>query len=154
MDVLKRLIATLGGAGLLPKAPGTWGSLLTVLLLWPVALQWGPAGLWVAIVAGSLLSLWTTRAAVARWGEDPPEMVIDEWAGQAIPLLAVPLSGSAYPDLIWLLAAFLLFRLFDIVKPLGVDRVQQLPSGFGILVDDLLAGFYAWICLQAILWLM
>ncbi|MEX1212772.1 MAG: phosphatidylglycerophosphatase A [Balneolaceae bacterium] len=151
---IQRSIATLGGIGLLPKAPGTWGSLATVLVLWPVAIQFAANGLWIAILGGSVLSIWTTKAAVDRWGEDPPQMVIDEWAGQAIPLLGLPLTGSAQPDLLWLLGAFALFRLFDITKPFGADEAQQLPSGFGILADDLLAGFYAWICLQGILWLL
>lgn len=155
LQTFQRAIATLGGVGLLPKAPGTWGSLVTVLLLWPVAaMSASTPWLWVAILGGSLLSLWTTRAAESKWGEDPPQMVIDEWAGQAIPLLGLPLTGSAQADLLWIGGAFLLFRFFDIAKPLGVDRAQQLPSGFGILVDDLLAGFYAWICLQLILWLI
>lgn len=191
LSYVQRAIATLGGVGLLPKAPGTWGSLVTLLLLWPVAVLsatlaagldpsqsaeffgfttldgfsgntplsvfftfFATNGLWIAVIGGSLLSLWCTNAAVERWGEDPPQMVIDEWAGQAIPLMGLPLTGSAQPDLLLLLGAFTLFRLFDITKPFGVDQVQQLPSGFGILADDLLAGCYAWICLQLILWLL
>lgn len=151
---LKLGIATLGGAGTLPGAPGTWGSLASILLLWPIALTAGIPGLLAATLASSLLCLWVADDAEQAWGVDPPKMVIDEFAGQAVVLLWLPLRGDLPGDLLWLLAAFLLFRLFDIIKPLGIARLQHFPSGFGILLDDLLAGFYALACLQSGIWLM
>lgn len=153
-DSLKMGIATLFGAGSLPGAPGTWGSLASTLLLWPVAVTAGMPGLLAAVFAGSLLCLWVADDAEKAWGADPPKMVIDEFAGQAIALLWLPLQGSIPGDLPWLLAAFLLFRFFDIMKPLGIARLQHFPSGFGILLDDLLAGFYALACLQSGIWLI
>lgn len=151
---LKIGIATLFGAGTLPGAPGTWGSLASVLLLWPIAVTAGFAGLVMAVLVGSLLCLWVADEAEQAWGVDPPNMVIDEFAGQAVALLWLPLQGNIPADLFWLLAAFLLFRLFDIMKPLGIARLQHFPSGFGILLDDLLAGFYALACLQSGIWLI
>lgn len=148
MDPFKRFVATLAGTGRMPLAPGSWASLLTVAILWQPAAIYGNTLVLTVVAAASLLTLWTAEACIRRWGEDPPQVVIDECAGQAVPLLFLPLSGVPADDLTLLAAAFLLFRLFDIFKPLGIHRIQHVRSGFGILLDDLLAGSYALICLQ------
>lgn len=148
MKKLKVLLGTLFGVGLLPKAPGTWGSLFTLPLIYLAYLAsplFGIAGL---ILIASLLSLWTSGASVEKFGEDPGEFVLDETAGQAVVFLATSFNDTAGINLTMLFAGFLLFRIFDILKPLGIDALQKLPGKFGILTDDLAAGIYALICLE------
>ncbi len=148
MKKVKVLLGTLFGVGLLPKAPGTWGSLFTLPLIYLAYLAsplFGVAGL---TLIASLLSLWTSGASVETFGEDPGEFVLDETAGQAVVFLATSFIYTAGLNLILLCTGFLLFRIFDILKPLGIDALQKLPGKFGILTDDLAAGIYALICLE------
>ena len=115
---------------------GTFGAALAVLislLLWPS--PWWMAA--IAFVAAFALSLWSARPFAGDHA-DPGWIVIDEVAGQWL-ALAVCSADRWY----WMLGAFLLFRLFDIWKPGLVDRVQRLPSGWGVMADDLLAGLLA-----------
>ena len=134
------------GLGRLPLAPGTWGSLLA-FPIW-FALGGVEAGL-PSLLAVSLLLVggaWAACEAGERaWGHDPGRVVADEVAGQWLSLALAPPDLTAH----WpgLLAAFLLFRLFDIWKPGLVDRAQRLPGGLGVLADDLLAGLLAAGCL-------
>ncbi|MEX2573498.1 MAG: phosphatidylglycerophosphatase A [Balneolaceae bacterium] len=148
MDRLKMAVGSLAGVGYLPAGPGTWGSLFSLFLLYPAALLSGNAGLMTAALAGSLLTLWVADCCEKRWGTDPPRMVIDEFAGQALVFLFIPFTGAFIQDAAYLAAGFALFRFFDIVKPLAIKRLQHFPSGFGILFDDLLAGLYALTCLH------
>ena len=145
---LSSLLATGLGTGLLPKAPGTWGSLLTVGLSEGLfALAGLPAVALLAAastVAGVPVS---ARVARLRGAKDPSEIVVDEVAGQsiALALLHAALPASAEAPLRWGLVAlaFALFRLFDIAKPGPIDRAQSLPGGWGVMADDLLAGLLA-----------
>ena len=100
------------------------------------------------IITASLLTLWAADACERRWGDDPSQMVSDEVAGQAITFLFIPFSGQVSLDISILLAGFILFRVFDILKPFGIKRLQHFRSGLGILLDDLAAGLYALLCLQ------
>lgn len=148
MEPVKTGIGTLFGAGLLPKAPGTWGSFFSLPLIY-LAAAWIPGyGVLLFFVAACILSVWSAPAAVEKYGQDPPQFVMDECAGQAFVFITTGFYFTSYADIILLLAGFILFRLFDILKPFGIDSVQKLPGKFGILADDLLAGFYAWICLE------
>ncbi len=153
MDGFKKLVGAGFGSGYSPVAPGTAGSLAVLApayfstLIDPI---FGPLFLFIGF---SLLSLWVTNACVAAWGEDPGRMVIDEFAGQSIVFIAFPATYSI--DDWWLiLAAFLFFRFFDILKPIGINKIQKLKNGWGILADDLLAGFYALICLKTLIFLV
>ncbi|PWN05273.1 phosphatidylglycerophosphatase A family protein [Rhodohalobacter mucosus] len=147
----KILTGTLLGIGFLPKAPGTWASAATLPLLyfsWLLSPMWGiPAFAFIAII----LSLWAADHNIHEFGDDPPEFVMDECAGQALVFVPVALLHSSFPDLFHLFTGFFFFRVFDILKPFGVDRLQKLPGKFGILGDDLLAGLYATICTELIL---
>lgn len=78
-------------------------------------------------------------------------MVADEWAGQIIPFVSISFSGNIGDDALLLLGGFLLFRFFDILKPLGINKLQELPGGYGVLSDDLLAGLYALFSLKLII---
>ena len=136
------LIATFFGAGRLKPGPGTWASLATVVL-WALASSQIPAAsrTWATIIAAAILTLIGIPAAtlVARscGVKDPQFVVIDEVAGQLVTLIAVPLAWKTF------LAGFILFRVFDIWKPFPIRRLERLPEGTGIVVDDLGAGLYA-----------
>lgn len=147
----KILVGTLMGTGHIPKAPGTWASLVTLPLLylsWLISPEWGiPAFTLFAI----FLSLWSADDNIREFGDDPPQFVMDECAGQSLVFVPFALLHSSFPDLFYLFTGFFLFRVFDILKPFGVDHLQKLPGKFGILSDDLLAGMYAMICTELIL---
>lgn len=143
------------GSGFLPLAPGTWGSLVAVAsfgLLWRVATaaHLPRAIVEVVLVAGVLLaSVLSVRFggwAIARFGRaDPKPFVLDEFAGQWLALLTLPV---AYTAGVWAVACvagmgFFLFRVFDVMKPLPARSAERLPAGWGILTDDLVAGLYA-----------
>jgi len=132
------LISTWFCSGLLPKAPGTWGSLAALPFAWFIVSQWGYTGLAIGVVLVFILGWWSSSAYVMLTGsEDPGEVVIDEVAGQWIVLLAAPLDPIAYAG------AFLLFRLFDILKPWPVSFADKsIKGGLGIMLDDVLAGIY------------
>ncbi len=140
-------IATFFGAGFGKPGPGTWGSVAATLLWSGVALLLHPAPqtlLWLTL-AGIVLAVAlgvpaATIAAREACTHDPGFVVIDEVAGVAIPLL-----GAVYhPDWQHILAALVLFRIFDITKPFPVRQLERLPEGWGIVFDDLGAGLYAW----------
>jgi phosphatidylglycerophosphatase A len=136
------LVATFFGIGRMRPGPGSWGSAVTVLLWAALAYALSP-GLRtpVAIALAALVTLIGIPAAtqVARGSgiKDPQFVVIDEVAGQLIALIAVPLAWQS------LLAGFILFRAFDIVKPPPVRQLEALPEGAGIVLDDVAAGLYA-----------
>jgi len=142
------LIATFVGVGYLPLGPGTWASAATVLLWWAAAQVMNPAWrLPVAILVSLAVTLIGIPASTAVAGEsglkDPGFVVIDEVAGQMIALIGAPLNWK------YLLAGFILFRSFDIVKPFPLRRLEKLPQGTGIMMDDVGAGLYALVLLQA-----
>lgn len=146
--MLATLIALWFGAGLLRPAPGTWGSLAALAIgcgLWAI----DPLALYLAAALAAVGGVWAADAYERGAGRhDAPEVVIDEVAGQWIALAALPLAGAAL-TLQGAAAAFLLFRLFDIWKPGPIGWAdRRLPGGFGVMVDDLLAGAAA----GAILW--
>ncbi len=138
------------GVGLLPGAPGSYGSALAAAsaALWLAAggRLWG----WIyggALLAMGVLGLWVCRRALALkvFGadQDPPQVVIDEAAGMLLALAGCGLD--------WRLpAAFIAFRFFDLIKPLGVNRLQGLPGAWGIMADDVLAGVYAWLAVRGL----
>ncbi|MGF1671922.1 MAG: phosphatidylglycerophosphatase A, partial [Balneolaceae bacterium] len=98
-------------------------------------------------------SLLTSDTCVRAWGEDPSRFVLDEFAGQSIPFLFIPFGHTFTTDLMILFTGFILFRIFDIIKPLGIDRLQKFPGKFGILLDDIAAGVYAFVCLHSVIYL-
>lgn len=134
-----RLICSFFGAGYLPKAPGTWGSLAALPLIWLLTWAGGPILLGAVLVALFAVGWWASNRVVAEDGEnDPSWVVIDEVVGQGLTLLLTP------PDLISYAAGFALFRLFDIKKPWPVSWADEtVKGGLGIMLDDLLAAIYA-----------
>ena len=149
MDRLLMFIATGAGSGYLPKAPGTWGTLVGLLLWWPLA------GLSLAAYLAAVAVLFIVGVASAGAAEkildrgDPGVVVIDEIVGVLIALAAVPLHPVAA------LAGFALFRLFDIAKPFPVGWVDRhLHGGLGIMLDDVAAGLYTLVVLHLGRWLL
>jgi len=145
MRAVARALATLGPVGYLPVAPATWASAVVVVVGWFI-----PAPpLAVALVAfgvGALLAVWLCGEAEKSLGHDAHPIVLDELIGQSIALIAAPHAWPAY------LAAFALFRLFDIWKPLGARQAQELPGGWGVVTDDVVAGVVSCAALQLGLW--
>ena len=144
------LVATLFGIGHLHPGPGTWGSAITVLLWAAIARQLNSAlRMPIAIALAALITVIgiraATRVARASASKDPQFVVIDEVAGQLIALIAVPFAWKTF------LAGFILFRVFDIVKPPPVRQLERLPEGAGVVLDDVAAGIYALIAMQLLL---
>jgi phosphatidylglycerophosphatase A len=135
VNSLVRIFSTFLYTGFFPFAPATFASALFVALYWLV-----PGGVWAAHWAvGAATALFAVPAATAMertHGKDPHCVVIDEVVGMQVALV------GAQPTLAGLLAAFALFRLFDVWKPFPIDRLQDLPGGWGIVADDALAGLY------------
>jgi phosphatidylglycerophosphatase A len=144
------LVATFFGAGRLKPGPGTWGSFAAVIV-WAVASSQIPAAsrTWATIIAAAAVTLIgipaATAVARASASKDPQFIVIDEVAGQLVALIAVPLAWKTF------LAGFILFRVFDIWKPFPIRRLERLPEGAGIVVDDLGAGLYAFAVMHLLL---
>ncbi len=150
---LPKMIATSFGAGFWPWGPGTAGAVLGLLLWLPVALT-GSVMASVIITLGlivvfTILGIWSANIAERFWGPDPSRVVMDETVGQWIAMLPLAqfaaLSSPFCSGAFWwcTLASLILFRFFDIVKPLGVRRMESLPSGTGVMADDILAGIYS-----------
>ena len=139
------IIATGFGSGFSPFAPGTAGALLATLI-W-LALSCAVSPTLLLIITALLIGIFTiagirsANAVEPIWGEDPSRVVVDEMVGTWIALLAVPENGH------WgyMIAAFALFRFFDILKPLGIRKMEKLPGGYGIMADDILSGIYGMI---------
>ena len=146
MTRLRLLLATGLGSGYAPVAPGTFGSMVGVLVFWALA-----TGGTVATLAGTigvtLLGFWSAGAGETHFGgKDPGAVVIDEVAGQMLTLLFLP------PTIKTFALGFFLFRLLDILKPFPARRLESLGGATGIMVDDLVVAVYANLLLQAVFW--
>lgn len=129
------LVATVFGIGNLPKAPGTWGSLVALPAAWIIVTNFGITGLLISLVVVIPLGVWAASVYAVRTGtDDAGAVVIDEVAGQWLTLVVVP------PDLIYYLLGFLLFRLADIFKPWPISWADKnIKGGLGVMIDDLMA---------------
>ena len=150
--LLPRMIATTCGAGYWPWGPGTAGAVVGLLVWMPLTLIPSPLAVVLItcglIVVFTVLGVWSATVAERHWGPDPSRVVMDETVGQWITMLPLSVyaagAGALANGRLWLAAAIslALFRFFDIVKPLGVRRMEALPSGYGVMADDILAGIY------------
>lgn len=140
--IIHKVIGTAFGAGYCPVAPGTAGAAVGLLswLLLLMVLPLADAKVVVAMLTAAMMLMGTRAASELEkiWGQDPSRVVVDELVGTWIALLAVPSA-----DWWWGVAAFALFRLFDIAKPLGIRRMEAIGGGLGIMMDDVLAGVYS-----------
>jgi phosphatidylglycerophosphatase A len=136
------LVATFFGIGRLRPGPGTWGSAATAIL-WSAIAYALPATLRLPVSTGlaflvTLIGIPTaTRVSRTTGAKDPQFVVIDEVAGQLVALIGVPFEWKSF------VAAFILFRVFDILKPPPVRQLEAIPEGAGIVLDDVAAGLYA-----------
>jgi phosphatidylglycerophosphatase A len=133
------LLATWFGAGLLPKAPGTWGSLAALPFAWFIQARWGAAGLAIAALIAFLVGWWAADIVVRASGvKDAGAIVIDEVAAQWLTLVPVPLDPLLYA------LGFVLFRIADIVKPWPASWAdRRVGGGLGVMLDDVFAAAYA-----------
>ena len=144
MSFVVKFIGTFAYTGFFPGLPATFASAVFVAVYWLV-----PGGQIVVHPVVCLVTLVVSIPVSTRlekeYGEDPSCVVIDEIVGMQVVLVSTA-------DLNWVgvIAGFILFRIFDIVKPFPINRSQNLPGGYGIVVDDLLAGLYARVVLIAI----
>ena len=139
---LANIIATFFYVGLIPKAPGTFGTLAAIPLFY--ALSFVPLYLYLALtIVIILISVWASKIAEQIYGKhDPQQVVADEVCGFLVTMILVPATISN------IFLGFLLFRLFDIAKPYPVRRFEKLAGGWGVVIDDVAAGVYACITLH------
>ena len=145
MRRLALVLATWGGVGFSPLAPGTAGTLAAIPVFLLLALL--PWWLYVvSVLAIAILACWAAEEAERIFGEEDSHcVVIDEAVGFFVTMTAVPVTGT------YLIAGFCLFRLFDILKPPPLRFVERtVPGGWGVVLDDVLAGIYAGICLRVL----
>ncbi len=143
-------VATFFGSGFGRPGPGTWASVATAGLWLGLARFASPVSRPAYAVASAIVATLlgipaATRVARALGRKDPSQVVIDEVAGQMVALIAAPLNWQN------VLAALILFRAFDITKPFPIRRLEKLPEGTGIMLDDIGAGFYALAVMQLLL---
>jgi phosphatidylglycerophosphatase A len=147
MKLLALLLSTFFGAGYSPIAPGTAGSVaaipLYVLLRW-LGLPWLDVAV---IVVLCVVGFWAGTLTARHYGrEDPGYVVLDEVVGMLLTLAFIPLTW------VGVVIGFFLFRAFDIVKPPPARQLERLPGGFGIMMDDVMAGIYANLVLRLLVW--
>ena len=146
-------IATCFGVGFFPLAPGTAGSAVGLGLVagigrLPLAHHWLVVIVAAAVIGIGALGVWAANGAEKFFGRvDPGQVVIDEVVGQMLTLLLLPDATWK-----WLLAGFVLFRLFDVVKPFPARSLERAPGGWGIMLDDVAAGAYGLGSLALLSW--
>ena len=139
-------IATFGGVGLMPLAPGSWGALAALPFGWILAVSGGWVALLIGAAVASAVGWYAADWYVKATGRsDPPEIVVDEVAAQWLALTVVPVTFAGF------VAAYFVFRLFDTIKPWPASWAdQELEGGAGVMLDDLFAGVYSLLPLVAL----
>jgi phosphatidylglycerophosphatase A len=141
-------VATVFGIGYVPFAPGTFGSAAGLAVFAAVRAAGGPVVEALTIVLVFLVGAWAATAAETHFGHiDPGPVVIDEVLGMLVTLAFLPVSVTGA------LVGFVLFRVFDVIKPPPCNSLEALPGGWGVMSDDLMAGVYACVCVRLLAWL-
>ena len=160
------MLLTTGGLGHMRPASGTWGSLPPVVIAYILlVLGIGPGHslAWVYYLVLALICIIYSAACIllgheaeARWGKDPSEVVADETAGQCLTLMFIPAGICNCPltTMGAVFGAFFLFRAFDVLKPWPAGAMQKIAGGWGILLDDIMAGIMGGVALLIILYLI
>ncbi len=147
---LHKAITTVMGLGYAPIAPGTFGTIGAVIFYYLLSLYFTqvPAPLLVVLsIVLAIIGIWSTDKVIPLWGDDPSKVVMDEFVGYLITMILIP------TELRYMILGFVLFRFFDILKPLGVRYLDKnLKGGLGVMMDDVLAGVYACISLHLIVY--
>jgi phosphatidylglycerophosphatase A len=148
MSGLALLVATFGYVGFFPVAPGTAGSLAALVVYAVVHWVGVPALEALSILGIFATGVWASTVSERVLGRtDPGPVVIDEVVGMLVTLAGMPLSPTGVA------LGFLLFRVFDIVKPFPARRLEDAPGGWGIMLDDIVAGLYGQVALRALAWI-
>ncbi len=160
LDVIALLVATGLGVGFIPFGPGTWGSALGLLMVYGAVEKYGSN---VLLLQNLIIALSIVTAAIGIWAgtraekildrKDAGQVVIDEVCGQVMSFafLAPYLARLGSHWRWWMVVGFVLFRLFDMFKPYPINKLQDLQGGFGVMMDDVLAGVYAAAALSLLL---
>lgn len=148
---LPTFIGTGAGSGFWPWGPGTAGALLAVVI-WYVTSMFVPAYVLpfitiCEVLAFTALGTWATDRLMPFWGDDPSRVVVDEMVGVWIPLVVTPSGNLGLAFL-----SFVLFRFFDIVKPLGIRAIDRKKGAFYVMADDILAGIYSLLIVLIVRW--
>lgn len=149
MIKVHKLVSTSLGIGYIGKGGGTVAAVAVCLCLYAARLAGGNwLVLWLPLVTVLLtgMGVWSADEVEPHWGKDDKKVVIDEVAGMCISLLFIPVTLSS------LVVGLVLFRFFDIVKPLFIRRLEKVNGGWGVMLDDIVAGVYANIILQFLLY--
>ena len=143
MMQVHKTIATGLGIGYIGKGGGTIAAAVCCGG-WFVAQAggYGNTALLIAAILMTVIGVWSATVVEKEWGKDSSKVVIDEFAGMSVSLLWLPIHFK------YVIAAFILFRFFDIVKPLFIRKMEDLKGGWGVMMDDILAGIYTNIVLQ------
>ena|SRR6187402_3846348 len=143
-----KLTATVFGIGYIGKGSGTVAA-IACCICWYMAWAGNYPGHIAVIITALIIAIgiWSGNKVEPIWGKDHGRVVIDEVAGMCISLLFIPATLG------YVLAALVLFRFFDIVKPLYITKLEALKGGWGVMFDDVLAGIYANLLLQAFIWI-
>jgi phosphatidylglycerophosphatase A len=145
LDILSIVISSVFYAGYFPFASGTFGSFLIVVLYFFLPGSMNVAAIAVSLPVIFFTGVWTASRCETFWGKDSGRIVIDEVAGMYATLFLIPLNLKIVA------AGFFLFRAFDIAKPFPVRRAENLPRGWGVMTDDVLAGVYANLALRIVI---
>lgn len=141
------ILSTGLGTGFCPGAPGTAGAFLALLIWYGLYFISGVTTLfWITlglVVVTTVVGAWTSRIMERYWGEDPRTVVIDEFVGTWIPCLVAAVPGNALQTAILGLFGFAMFRIIDIIKTPLCRKLEHVPNGWGVMLDDVLAGIYA-----------
>lgn len=155
-ESLKVMLAFMLSTGLyvgkIPKIPGTLG---TLVALFPILIYWNRGGEYMLLnqifitLAVFFIGIWASTVVVETFKEKDPEyIVIDEIAGYMVAMIGFPTNWKI------LLLAFILFRAFDILKPPPIKQFEKLPSGLGVMVDDVIAGAYTWLTMYVLVYVL
>lgn len=134
-EFLAKVLASTFGSGYFPLAPGTVGAGVAFVMLWFI--EWSFLFLFLCSILLFFIGVWAATTAEKSWGVDPGRVNLDEFVGMMISVVFLTKSLSSYT------AAFIFFRIFDIVKPFPIAKAEQWPCGWGIMADDAIAGLYA-----------
>ena len=148
-DQVAVVIATAGGAGFAPKAPGTAGSIVGVLIYLLIEATQISAYYPHVIIFAFIVGIWASSRVERLWGHDSSRIVIDEVVGQMITFLGIA-AGRYQLSAFHIFLGFGLFRLFDIVKPFPIRHLERLKGGLGVVADDVGAGLYALVVLTLV----
>lgn len=141
------ILSTGFGVGFIPGAPGTYAAFMAWGVWYLLYFFSSVASLfWITLaltVATTVIGAWTSRVMERYWGEDPRTVVIDEYIGAWIPALVAAVAGEPGLTALLSLFGFAMFRVIDIVKTPMCRRLERVPDGWGVMLDDVLAGTYA-----------